>query len=98
MMTSKDYLKGMKAALGEKAASMIAAEESFDVSEPTIDSHIVKLKTTGADVLFDASTPKFAAQSIKKVAELGWRCTFRVTSRPRSAESSSPPASITRKE
>jgi branched-chain amino acid transport system substrate-binding protein len=69
----KDYLKGMKAALGEKAASMIAAEESFDVSEPTIDSHIVKLKATGADVLFDASTPKFAAQSIKKVAELGWK-------------------------
>ena len=69
----KDYLKGMKAALGEKAASMIVTEESFDVSEPTIDSHIVKLKTTGADVLFDASTPKFAAQSIKKVAELGWK-------------------------
>jgi branched-chain amino acid transport system substrate-binding protein len=69
----KDNLKGMKAALGEKAASMIAAEESFDVSEPTIDSHIVKLKATGADVLFDASTPKFAAQSIKKVAELGWK-------------------------
>jgi branched-chain amino acid transport system substrate-binding protein len=69
----KDYLRGMKTALGDKAAAMIVAEEPFDVSEPTIDSHIVKLKATGADVLFDVSTPKFAAQSIKKVAELGWK-------------------------
>lgn len=69
----KDYLKGMKEGLGDKAASMIVAEEAFDVLEPSIDSHIVKLKTTGADVLFDVATPKFAAQAIKKVAELGWK-------------------------
>jgi branched-chain amino acid transport system substrate-binding protein len=69
----KDYLKGMKEGLGEKAASMIVAEEAFDVLEPSIDSHIVKLKATGADVLFDVATPKFAAQAIKKVAELGWK-------------------------
>ena len=65
----KDLLKGLKDGLGAKAASMIVAEESYEVSEPTIDSHIVKLKATGADVYFSITTPKFAAQSIKKVAE-----------------------------
>jgi branched-chain amino acid transport system substrate-binding protein len=69
----KDYVKGMKEGLGDKAGSLIVAEEAFDVSEPTIDSHIVKLKATGADVLFDVATPKFGAQAIKKVAELGWK-------------------------
>lgn len=68
----KDYLKGIRRGLGDKAA-MIVAEEGFDVSEPTIDSHLVKLKATGADVLFDIATPKFAAQAIKKVSELGWK-------------------------
>src|SRR5215216_164444 len=63
----KDYLKGFKDGLGAKAASMIIAEESFEVSEPTIDSHIVKLKSTGADVFFNVTTPKFAAQAIKKM-------------------------------
>jgi branched-chain amino acid transport system substrate-binding protein len=69
----KDYLKGMKEGLGDKARSMIVAEEAFDVLEPSIDSHIVKLNATGADVLFDVATPKFAAQAIKKAAELGWK-------------------------
>ena len=69
----KDYLKGIKRGLGDKAASMIVAEEAFDVSEPTIDSHLVKLRSTGADVLFDIATPKFGAQAIKKVSELGWK-------------------------
>ena len=69
----KDYLKGIKQGLGDKASSMIVAEEAFDVAEPTIDSHLVKLKATGADVLFDIATPKFAAQAIKKVSELGWK-------------------------
>jgi branched-chain amino acid transport system substrate-binding protein len=69
----KDLLKGLKDGLGDKAASMIVAEESYEVSEPTIDSHIVKLKSSGADVYFSITTPKFAAQSIKKVAELGWK-------------------------
>jgi branched-chain amino acid transport system substrate-binding protein len=69
----KDYLKGIKEGLGDKAGSMIVAEEAFDVTEPTIDSHIVKLKATGADVFFNIATPKFAAQAIKKVAELNWQ-------------------------
>src|SRR3954466_14685026 len=63
----KDYLKGLKDGLGPKAASMIVAEESFETSEPTIDSHIVKLKSTNADVFVNIATPKFAAQAIKKV-------------------------------
>jgi ABC-type branched-subunit amino acid transport system substrate-binding protein len=52
---------------------MIIAEESFETTEPTIDSHIVKLKSTGADVFVDIATPKFAAQAIKKVAEIEWK-------------------------
>jgi branched-chain amino acid transport system substrate-binding protein len=69
----KDYLKGLKDGLGAKAASMIVAEESYETSEPTIDSHIVKLKATGADVFVNISTPKFAAQAIKKISEIGWK-------------------------
>jgi ABC-type branched-subunit amino acid transport system substrate-binding protein len=68
----KDYLNGIKAGLGDKAASMIVAEASYEVSDPTIDSQILKLKAAGADLLFSASTPKFAAQAIKKNFELGW--------------------------
>src|SRR5260370_14220110 len=69
----KDYLKGFKDGLGAKAASMIVMKESYEVSEPTIDSHIVRLKSTGADVFFNITTPKFAAQAIKKNAEIGWK-------------------------
>jgi ABC-type branched-subunit amino acid transport system substrate-binding protein len=69
----KDYLKGLKDGLGAKAATMIVAEESFETSEPTIDSHIVKLKASGADVFVDIATPKFAAQAIKKVGEIDWK-------------------------
>jgi branched-chain amino acid transport system substrate-binding protein len=69
----KDYLKGFKDGLGAKAASLIVAEDSYEVSEPTIDSHIVRLKASGADVFMNITTPKFAAQAIKKNAELGWK-------------------------
>ncbi len=69
----KDYLKGFKDGLGAKASSMIVAEESYEVSEPTIDSHIVKLRSTGADVFMNITTPKFAAQAIKKNAEIEWK-------------------------
>ena len=69
----KDYLKGLKDGLGAKAAAMIIAEESFETTEPTVDNHIVKLKATGADVFVNIATPKFAAQAIKKVAEIGWK-------------------------
>ena len=69
----KDYLKGLKDGLGAKAATMIVAEEAYETSQPTIDSHIVKLKATGADVFINITTPKFAAQAIKKIAEIGWK-------------------------
>ena len=69
----KVYLKGLKDGLGAKGASLIVMEESYEVSEPTIDSHIVKLKSTGADVFINITTPKFAAQAIKKNAEIGWK-------------------------
>ncbi len=69
----KDYLKGFKDGLGAKAASMIVIEDSYEVSEPTIDSHIVRLKASGADVFMNITTPKFAAQAIKKSGELGWK-------------------------
>ena len=68
----KDYLKGLKDGLGAKA-SMIVAEESYETTEPTIDSHIVKLKSTGADTLISITTPKFGAQAIKKLAEIEWK-------------------------
>jgi ABC-type branched-subunit amino acid transport system substrate-binding protein len=69
----KDYLKGLKDGLGDKAAAMIIAEESFETTEPTIDNHMVKLKSTGADIFVNISTPKFAAQAIKKMAEINWK-------------------------
>jgi len=68
----KDYLNGIKDGLGTKAATMIVAEASYELTDPTVDSQILKLKSAGADLFFSASTPKFAAQAIKKNAELDW--------------------------
>jgi branched-chain amino acid transport system substrate-binding protein len=67
----KDYLKGLKDGLGAKT-SMIVSEESYETSEPSIDGHIVKLRAAGADVFISITTPKFAAQAIKKLAEIDW--------------------------
>jgi branched-chain amino acid transport system substrate-binding protein len=69
----KDYVKGLKDGLGAKAASIIIAEESYETTQPTIDSSIVKLKSTNADVFFNVTTPKFTAQAIKKMAEIEWK-------------------------
>src|ERR1700685_754017 len=69
----KDYVAGLKDVFGDKASSLIVAEESYETTEPSIDSHIVKLKGTGADVFVNITTPKFAAQTIKKLAELEWK-------------------------
>ena len=68
----KDYLKGFKDGLGAKA-NMIIAEETYEVTQPTVDSSIVKLKSLGADVFFNITSPKFAAQAIKKMAEIEWK-------------------------
>jgi ABC-type branched-subunit amino acid transport system substrate-binding protein len=72
----KDYVKGIRDGLGAKAASMIIAEKSYETSNPTIDSHVVALRSEGADIFISITTPKFAAQSIKKVAELVWKPLF----------------------
>jgi len=69
----KDYVAGLKDVFGDRASSLIVAEESYETTEPSIDSHIVKLKGTGADVFVNVTTPKFAAQTIKKMAELEWK-------------------------
>ena len=69
----KDYLKGTKDGFGAKAATSIIMEESYEISEPSIDSHIVKIKAANPDVLLIYTTPKFGAQTIKKTAELGWK-------------------------
>ena len=69
----KDYLKGFKEGLGDKAKTMIVAEQSYEVTDPTIDSQIVTLKGSGADTFFNITTPKFGAQAIRKVAEVGWK-------------------------
>src|SRR4051794_10070214 len=69
----KDYLKGLKDGLGDKAKTMIVAELPYEATDPTVDSQIVSLKTSGADVFYNVTTPKFAAQAIKKAAEIGWK-------------------------
>ncbi|MET0221605.1 MAG: ABC transporter substrate-binding protein [Tardiphaga sp.] len=68
----KDYQKGFREALGPKA-SMIITEESYEIAEPTVDSHIVKIKAQNPDVVVSFVTPKFAAQTIRKIGELGWK-------------------------
>ena len=71
----KDYLKGIQDGLGDKK-SMIVAEESYELSEPSVDSHIVKLKSLNPEVLVVFTTPKFGAQTLKKAGELGWKPTI----------------------
>jgi branched-chain amino acid transport system substrate-binding protein len=69
----KDYVKGLKDGLGTKASTMVVGEQSYETSEPTIDSQIVTLQATGANIFFNVATPKFAAQAIRKVSEVGWK-------------------------
>jgi len=69
----KDYLKGFKDGLGDKAGSMIVSEAPYETTDPTVDSQVVSLKSSGADLFFNITIPKFAAQAIKKAAEIGWK-------------------------
>jgi len=71
----KDYLKGFEDGLGDKAKTMIVSKVSYEVTDPNIDSQMVTLKGSGADTFFNITTPKFAAQAIKKAAEIGWKPT-----------------------
>ncbi len=74
----KDYLTGLKDGLGDKA-KMIVAEASFEVTDPTVDSQIVQLQGSGADVFVNIATPKFAAQAIRKAYDIGWKPTQYLT-------------------
>jgi len=69
----KDYLKGFHDGLGEKGKKMIVKEVSYEVTDPTVDSQIVQLQSSGADAFFNISTPKFAAQAIRKAYDIGWK-------------------------
>ena len=71
----KDYLKGFEDGLGPQAQKMIVAKASYEVSEPTVDSQILQLKSSGADVFFNITTPKFAAQAIRAAYDSGWKPT-----------------------
>ncbi|MGY4480391.1 ABC transporter substrate-binding protein [Bradyrhizobium sp. USDA 3364] len=71
--SGKDYLAGLKDGLGAKAALMVASVAPYEMTDPTIDSQVVRLKATGVNVLIDMAAPKFAAQAIRKAAELGWK-------------------------
>jgi branched-chain amino acid transport system substrate-binding protein len=72
--SGRDYLKGLKDGLGEEAVKrMIVAELPYDPTDPTVDSQVVSLKTLGANIFFDEASPKFAAQAIRKAAEIGWK-------------------------
>jgi branched-chain amino acid transport system substrate-binding protein len=68
----RDYLTGFKRGLGDKAAKMIVSEQVYNVTDPTVDSQVVSLKTAGADVFFIVTTPKFSAQAIRKAWDIDW--------------------------
>jgi branched-chain amino acid transport system substrate-binding protein len=89
----KDYLTGLKAGLGDKAG-MLVATQTYETSEPTVDSQIVSLQGSGADTLVVAAIPKFAAQAIHKVAELGWKPLFFMTNVSISVASVMKPAGL----
>jgi branched-chain amino acid transport system substrate-binding protein len=69
----KDYVKGLKDGLGEAAKKVIVSEQSYEVTDPTIDSQIVNLKSSGANVFYNVTIPKFAVQAIKKAHDIGWK-------------------------
>ena len=75
----KDYVKGLRRGLGDKADSLIIKEVSYETTDPTIDSQIVTLQGTGANVFFNVTIPKFAAQAIRKTYDIGWKPTHFLT-------------------
>ena len=69
----RDYVAGFRAALGDKAKTMIVAEQTYEASDPTVDTQIVSLKASGADTLMSAMAGKHASQAIRRMAEIGWK-------------------------
>ncbi len=90
----KDYLAGLKRALGTDGTARIVAEASYEISNPTVDSEVVQLKTSGADTLIYFTTPKFAAQAIKKANELNWKPTQLLASPVNSVQGMLTPAGL----
>jgi len=90
----KDYLKGFEDGLGPQAQKMIVAKASYEVSEPTVDSQILQLKSSGADVFFNITTPKFAAQAIRAAYDSGWKPTHYLNNVSNSVGSVLKPAGI----
>jgi branched-chain amino acid transport system substrate-binding protein len=71
--SGKDYVTGLKDALGPRAGELLVSQASYDVTDPTVDSQVVRLKAAGIDVFINMAAPRFAAQVIRKMAELGWK-------------------------
>jgi len=69
----KDYVKGIKDGFGEAAKKIIVSEQTYEVTDPTVDSQIVNLKNSGANVFYNVTIPKFATQAIKKAHDIGWK-------------------------
>jgi len=69
----KDYLQGMRDGLGDKFDKLVVAMKSYETSDPTVDSQVVALKGSGANVFFNVTTPKFASQAIRKVYDIDWK-------------------------
>ena len=90
----KDYLKGLKDGLGDKAAKLIIKEVSYETTDPTIDSQIVSLQESGANVFYDVTIPKFAAQAIRKTYDIGWKPLHLLNSVSASVSATMQPAGV----
>jgi branched-chain amino acid transport system substrate-binding protein len=90
----KDYVKGLQDGLGGQAGRMIVKEVSYEVTDPTVDSQIVTLQSSGADTLFIIAIPKFAAQAIRKTYDVGWKPTMFVNNVSSSVASVLEPAGL----
>lgn len=88
----KDYVIGAKRAMGDKYATMVVKEESYEVTDPTVASQIISLANSGADVFINISIPKFAAQAIKKMDDIGWKPTHLLNDVAASIKSTYEPA------
>jgi branched-chain amino acid transport system substrate-binding protein len=92
----KDYVKGLKDALGAKASKLIVKEATYETTDPTIDSQIVSLQASGANVFYNVTIPKFAAQAIRKTYDIGWKPVQLLNSVSASVAATLQPAGIER--
>jgi branched-chain amino acid transport system substrate-binding protein len=90
----KDYVTGLKMGLGDKAKSYVVKEASYEVTDPTIDSQILDLKNSGADIFYNVTIPKFAAMAIRKVHDIGWQQTHLMNSVSTSISTALKPAGL----